>query len=286
MQTVHMSEHSRDKLRSALTEWGLPEELAEEASNHKTVVVYPKGSLLFLQGASAEFLFCILNGFVNVFYPLADGNRVLVSLAGPNEMVGSRVFTNEKGQLSQCFEAQARTKVEIALFSRTQLTALMSRLDATTLLSMLNDQQEKATRVMFNWIHFLGLSYRCRLHLVLKDLGRRFGVKETRGTLLIPELGHDDFAEMINCSRPMASKLLNEMTEKGEIARCGRKYILIDMCDDKSIQNGCAQGEARPVATISLPPHRLQRMGTRGGLVELKLGSERCLLRNADARGR
>jgi CRP-like cAMP-binding protein len=53
-------------------------------------------------------------------------------------------------------------------------------------------------------------------------------VKESRGTLLIPEFGHNDFAEMIGCSRPMVSKLIAEMISAGSLAQHGKHYIIID----------------------------------------------------------
>lgn len=257
MQTVALSEQNRDKVRAALTEWGIPQELAEEASEHRTVVIYPKGAILFLQGSSSEFLFCILSGFVSIYFPLADGSRVLVSLAGANEIVGDRAFANERGKLSQCFEAQARTRSEVALFSRTQLTNLLGQLDSAKLLSMLNDQQAAASRAILNWVNFLGLNYRCRLQLVLASLARRFGVKDTRGTMLIPELGHEDFAEMINCSRPMASKLINEMAEKRQIARSGKKYILLE----KFGLDGGDQAQDQSLGTVQRYPS-LRAVGT------------------------
>ena len=64
--------------------------------------------------------------------------------------------------------------------------------------------------------------------MVLGDLATKFGVKESRGILLVPEFGHSDFAEMIGCSRPMVSRLIAEMISAGSLAQNGKHYILID----------------------------------------------------------
>jgi len=44
---------------------------------------------------------------------------------------------------------------------------------------------------------FLGYSFRVRLGMVPGRL------EDTRGTLLVPELGHNDLAQMIGSSRPV-----------------------------------------------------------------------------------
>jgi len=46
---------------------------------------------------------------------------------------------------------------------------------------------------------------------MLRDLARKFGVKDHAAPCLSPELGHADFAEMIGSSRPMVSRLIAEM---------------------------------------------------------------------------
>jgi CRP-like cAMP-binding protein len=79
-----------------------------------------------------------------------------------------------------------------------------------------------------HYTQFLGKNYNGRFKMVLADLASRFGVKDSRGTLLIPEFGHNDFAEMIGCSRPMASRLIAEMISAGSLEQDGKHYIIVD----------------------------------------------------------
>ena len=39
--------------------------------------------------------------------------------------------------------------------------------------------------------------------------------RELKELLTVLELGHEDFAETIGCSRPMVSRLIAELTEQG-----------------------------------------------------------------------
>jgi DNA-binding IclR family transcriptional regulator len=43
----------------------------------------------------------------------------------------------------------------------------------------------------------------------------------------MPELAQEELAEIIGSSRPMVSKLLTEMTERGILIREGRRHILL-----------------------------------------------------------
>lgn len=74
----------------------------------------------------------------------------------------------------------------------------------------------------------LGVSFRERLEIVLTDLINRFGVREKRGILIVPELSQLDLAEMIGSSRPMISRLVKDMTESGELIRHDKQHIIAD----------------------------------------------------------
>jgi CRP-like cAMP-binding protein len=262
MHTLAMTDQHRERVQAALIEWGLPREVAEEACDHRTVVSYPKGAILYLQGSSADFLFCVLSGIVGAYCPQPDGNRILFALAGPNEIVGHRAFPNSKGLLGQCFEAHARTKCDVALISRAHIIDLLGKLEAGAILDLLNQESAASSLAMLHWISFFGLNYRGRLESVLRDLARRFGVKDSRGILLIPELGHEDFAEMIDCSRPMASKLIEEMTERGQIARDGKKYILLSGFGSEALDKPESSRRPSPLQVLAGEPSHSVRVAT------------------------
>jgi len=62
---------------------------------------------------------------------------------------------------------------------------------------------------------------------MLNSLGTRFGIYDKRGTLLVPELSHEDLAEMIGSSRPMVSKLISDMIEEGFLARGEKRHFIL-----------------------------------------------------------
>jgi len=88
---------------------------------------------------------------------------------------------------------------------------------------------------------------------VLKDLANRFGVEDSRGTLLITDLLHAKLAEMIGSSRPMITRLINEMVDQGVLARRGKQYVLLNR-PEHQLRASLNQYEAKPspVQSVSL----------------------------------
>lgn len=104
----------------------------------------------------------------------------------------------------------------------------------------------------------LNLPFWHRLEVVLNDLALRFGVKDSRGTILIPDLAHEDLAEMIGCSRPMVSRLIAEMAEGGRLSRSGKHYLLLNKWNFGETRHP-SQAGGRVEGAVFQPAKKLQR---------------------------
>jgi CRP-like cAMP-binding protein len=217
----------QSRLLALLEQCGLPKQAITGLVSRHTLVRYPKGSPLYLQGSPADVIFAVFSGLVKVYCPRAEGSRILVELAGPGDLVGYADFLDGSSQRSQVFEAHALTSCSVALFTRQHVLKMLRGLDQAVLLRLLELVNSLWSSVAHRYAMFLSMSLRERLELVLADLGARFGVNDSRGVLLTPELAQEELAEMIGSSRPMVSKLLTEMSERSIIARQGRRYILL-----------------------------------------------------------
>jgi CRP/FNR family transcriptional regulator, cyclic AMP receptor protein len=222
-----LSTPGQSRLLELLEQWGLPKEAIAGLVGRHTLVRYPKRSPLFLQGSPADVAFAVFNGLVKVYCPGADGNRILVYLAGPGDLIGYADFMDTNRQRSQMFEAHALTSCSVALFTRQHVLKVLKDLDQGVLLKMVETLNGFWSSMVHRYAVYLSMSLRERLQFVLADLGSRFGVQEARGVLLTPELAQEELAEMIGSSRPMVSKLLGEMAERSMIACQGRRYILL-----------------------------------------------------------
>ncbi|MGH7932962.1 MAG: Crp/Fnr family transcriptional regulator [Candidatus Binataceae bacterium] len=218
----------------------VPAHLVDELISHHTRICYPKDAIVFLQGAPADVTFCILSGLVKLYCPSGDGNRILLRLAGPGDFLGHIDSVDPEGRRAQLLEAQAFSRCSLALVTREHIRKLADTIDNHTLVRLMELLNTAWSSVVHQYAVFLGLSFRERLEAVLRDLGTRFGAKEKRGLLLLPELSHMDFAEMIQSSRPMVSRLIAQMIEEGLMERRGRQYILTDRLVSNSANDDAA----------------------------------------------
>lgn len=253
MNYAEADTEAKCRLEMQLGEFGIPSKFVDEIIGHHTLVNYNKGSIIFLQGAPADLLFCVFTGLVKVYCPRSDGTRILVRLAGPGDLLGHVDYIDSKGRRAQVFEVEALTKCSVALCTREHVIKLLQSLDHAALLQMI-ERLNTAWSSMAQWFGtFLGMSFQERLEVVLKELGAKFGAKETRGILLIPELAHSDLADMIGSSRPMVSRLIAEMTKEGFLLRQGKQFILLERLAEEKADSP-SQLKGRPNSFVESAP--------------------------------
>ena len=214
-------------LRSSLGSLNLPVDPVDELIERHIAVSFEKGALAFCEGNTDGMLACILSGYIYVYCPVGDGNRTLIRLAGPGEIIGYPDYLDEKGRHARMFEAQVASKCTVALFSRDHVARLLASLPPAALTSIVQSLNTFWSENLRRFAVLLNLPFWDRLTMVLSDLGRRAGVRDSEGIILIPEIGHEDLAEMIGCSRPMVSRLIAQMVESGLLARRGKQYVLL-----------------------------------------------------------
>jgi CRP/FNR family cyclic AMP-dependent transcriptional regulator len=224
---LQVSAQAQERLLTKLSSMGLPRSAATALLERHMLVRYPKGAELFSMGSPADVVFAVLTGLVKVHSSRAGSDPVLVEIAGPGDLVGYADFADADGGRSQLFEATALSNTCVALFTRHQIAEVLKSLEPEALLRITEAINSMWSSVVYRYATFLGMSLRKRLEIVLGELAARFGVPDSRGTLLLPELAQEELAEMIGSSRPMVSKLLTEMTERGLLIREGRRHILL-----------------------------------------------------------
>jgi len=214
------------RLKERLTAWGLPAELAGEIEEHSTPVTYERGAVIFLRETPADLLFWLLKGFVKLYLPHSNGNRTLVDLTRPGDLLCFIESADAKGR-RHVLEAQALTKCSVGLFSREHMVQLLRKLDHETMIRLFEHLNTAWSMMFERHVSFMGSSFRHRLEAVLASLGTRFGIDEQRGTLIVPELNQEDLAEMIGSSRPMVSKLIADMTREGRLTRSEHHHFIL-----------------------------------------------------------
>jgi CRP/FNR family cyclic AMP-dependent transcriptional regulator len=218
-------------LRMSLGRFNLPAELVEELIDRHIAVAFDRGAMAFCEGNVDGMVACILSGYVNVYCPVGDGNRTLVRLAGPGEIIGYADYLDEKGRYARVFEAQIASKCMLALFSRDHIVRLLATLPPDALISIIASLNTFWSENLRFFATLLNLPFWNRLTIVMSDLAKRAGVQDADGIILIPELGHEGLSEMIGCSRPMVTRLIAEMVQAGLLKRRGKQYVLLKKWD-------------------------------------------------------
>jgi CRP/FNR family transcriptional regulator, cyclic AMP receptor protein len=239
-------------LRASLSRLNLPLDLVDDLIERHIAVSFEKGAWAFCEGNTDGMLAYIMSGYVNVYCPVGDGNRTLVRMAGPGEIIGYPDYLDERGRNARMFEAQVASKCTMALFSRDHLVRLLARLPTDGLITILMALNTFWSENLWFFTTLLNLPLWDRLTIVMSDLAKRAGVRDSEGTMLIPEIYHDDLAEMIGCSRPMITRLITQMVESGLLARRGKQYVLLKKWDfdDTSRSPSRSRNAQKPVRRL------------------------------------
>ena len=238
-------------LRTSFGRFNMPPELVDELIERHIPVAFDRGTMAFCEGNTDGMLACILSGYVNVYCPVGDGNRTLVRLASPGEIIGYADYIDEKGRYARSFEAQVASKCVLALFSRDHVVRLLATLAPDTLISIIASLNTFWSENLRFFASLLNLPFWNRLTVVMSDLAKRAGVNDSEGTVLIPEIGHEALSEMIGCSRPMVTRLIAEMVQSGLLARRGKQYVLLKKWDFNESSPGFRK-TARGLEAVSL----------------------------------
>ena len=224
------------KLRASLMSFKVPCEFIDEVVDLQPGISFERGAMVFCEGTADGLLACLMSGFVKVYCPVGDGIRTLVRLAVPGDVIGYQNYLDGKDRSARLFEAQASSKCNVALFSRDRIIRSLEKLPPKNLVHLIEMINTYWSQELQWFATLLSLPFSQRLELVMSDLALRAGVKDSEGTVLIAVLGHEDFAEMIGCSRPMVSRLISDMIDGGMIARRGKNYVLLSKWDFDCLQ--------------------------------------------------
>jgi CRP-like cAMP-binding protein len=215
-----------ERLRSRSTHWRMPENLLDELFGHHALLSYARGDTIFPLGSPAEFVLLIQKGLVNLYSYRPGSGRVLVRLAGHGELIGYTDTLDLKGRPLHALEAISRTGCQLAMVTRERFCNVLQGLDSRTLVKLIESLNAAWSGEMLRWANSITLDCRHRLQMVFADLASRLGARDAHGIVILPELSHQDLAEMTGCSRPMASRVVGEMLKDGLLERQASHYVV------------------------------------------------------------
>lgn len=188
--------------------------------------LYPKGSLLFVEGELPRGVFILCSGRAKLTTSSTEGKTLILKTVEPGEILGA-----SSSILGKPYEVSAET------ISPSQLNYI-KRDDFLRLLDVypeacLHIAQQLSTKYFDaqREMRTLGLSQSIgeKLIRLLLDWSARGGEQTAQGMRLKILLTHEEIAEMIGSTRESVTRLLSDLKRKKLIDVKGSSFFLTDM---------------------------------------------------------
>src|SRR5881275_2175359 len=186
-------------------------ETMKELDTIKFTGIYPKGSLLFVEGEQPRGVFILCSGRAKLTTSSSEGKTLIVKIAEVGEVLGASATI-----LGKPYEVSAETiepsqlnfikRDDFLKFLNTHLEACMHTAQ------QLSEKYHSAQRE----IRSLGLSQTTaeKLAKLLLDWCARGGEETAKGIRLKVLLTHEEIAQMIGTTRETVTRLLSDFKRK------------------------------------------------------------------------
>ncbi|HUJ15857.1 MAG TPA: Crp/Fnr family transcriptional regulator [Thermoanaerobaculia bacterium] len=187
--------------------------------------IYPKGSLLFVEGEQPRGVFILCSGRAKLTTSSSEGKLLIVKIAEPGEVLGASATI-----LGKPYEVSAET-LEPSQLNFIKREDFLRFLTANAEVCMHTAQQlsEKYHSAQRE-IRSLGLSQTTgeKLAKLILDWCDQDGDETPKGVRLKVLLTHEEIAQMIGTTRETVTRLLSDMKRRKLIDVKGSTVLVLD----------------------------------------------------------
>jgi CRP/FNR family cyclic AMP-dependent transcriptional regulator len=203
--------------------WLSPKQLEKLISN-MAVQVVESGKPIFNEWAEANLAHLLVSGLAKISFLNHEGKRVLVGFVKPGDVFGISFFFPK---LQRPFRCDAFNDCTVGILSPEAFVEIFFGISLDVYMRSMEFTVGRWWDMFLHCTAGIGLNLRKRLALELLDLANRFGVKDSRGTILSVRLTHEDLADMVGASRQKVTEHIKGFEHQRAILRQGRQLILI-----------------------------------------------------------
>jgi len=190
----------------------------------KFTSVYPKGSILFVDGEEPRGVFILCSGRAKLTTSSSEGRTLIVKIAEPGEVLGASATI-----LGRPYEVSAETlePSQLNFIKRDDfLRFLTSHTEACMHTARLLSEKYQAAQ---REIRSLGLAQSTseKLGKLLLEWCDLHGENTPRGTRLKVLLTHEEVAQMIGTTRETVTRLLSDFKRRGIIEVKGSTILIL-----------------------------------------------------------
>jgi CRP-like cAMP-binding protein len=196
----------------------------EKLIPHMSLRRVERRTVLFTEGAVSDSLYLLVSGVVKLSLRSPENEQVLVSLIRPGELFG---ITSLMSGMRRAFRSEAFSDCWVGSIRADSFVTTLLGVPFADFSVILESTVGRWFALLYRYTHFQGLSLRQKLALALLELAQKFGVQDTRGTILILQLTHEDLADLVGASRQKVTEHMKELERQQLILRDGRKLIVL-----------------------------------------------------------
>ena len=187
--------------------------------------IYPKGSLLFVEGEQPRGVFILCSGRAKLTTSSSEGKLLIVKIAEPGEVLGVSATI-----LGKPYEVSAETlePAQLNFIKREDFLRFMN-VNAEACMHTAQQLSEKYHAAQRE-IRALGLSQTTgeKLAKLILDWCTREGDETPKGVRLKVLLTHEEIAQMIGTTRETVTRLLSDMKRRKIIDVKGSTLLVVD----------------------------------------------------------
>ena len=200
-------------------------EAVSQLDSIRQLSVYPKGSLLFVQGQPPRGVFILCAGSAKLTITSARGRSLIVRVAQAGEVLGlGAVMSNQAYDVS----AETLEPTEVNFLPREEFLGFLRKHGEVSVrvaehLSLeLQRAYQQVTRIA------LAPTARAKLAGLLVDWAAQDARPAREGLTFPLRLTHEEIAELIGSSRETVTRLLNDLRRQGAIQIKGTLITVLD----------------------------------------------------------
>jgi CRP/FNR family transcriptional regulator, cyclic AMP receptor protein len=187
------------------------EAFLKSAGASRRVTTFPKGKVIFAQGAPADTVMYVQKGAVKISVLSRSGKEAVVAMLGPGDFFGEGVLT---GQSIRIGSATATSSTTVLIIERDAMLRLLHDEPAFSD-RFISFMLTRNIRIEADLVDQLFNSSEKRLARALLLLSRYADPASAGGT--IPKISQETLAEMVGTTRSRVNFFMNKFRELGFI---------------------------------------------------------------------
>lgn len=199
-------------------------------SENKAHFTVKKGETIFIEDDSLNGVYCIQNGFCKLTKLNSNGKDTIVKIAKKGDLLGQRSVINEE---TSNLTAVALEDMEICFIPKKDMLDSFTDNNKFSLLVTRDicSHLKDADKGLADHTH---KTVKERLAIILLKLEELGGVDPLNNALII-QLSREDLANMVGTATESCIRLLSDMKKEGIIKLEGKKIILANKAELKSL---------------------------------------------------